>query len=94
MTKRLFRRLISIERKIFILALLQNHRGRYVRITEVNPTMKMAIAIPVSELAVVEEILYKMARAAEYLPDPTPDRDGWGDDSGTAELVAYGDEAR
>ena len=92
MTKRLFRRLISIKRKIYVLALLQNHRGRYVRITEISPLMKGAIAIPVSALIEVEGILYKMVRAAEYLPDPTPDGDEWGDDRQGAECVVYGDE--
>lgn len=59
----LHEQLVSIERKSYHLALLQNHRGRFARLTEYGNGKRVAVVIPCAGLPEVERILSAMIQA-------------------------------
>ncbi len=69
-TEFLFEKLIGIERKTYQLALMQNHRGRFARLTECGNDRRAAIVIPAGGLVDVARILDAMIQADTELPEP------------------------
>ncbi len=59
---------IQIERKTFLIALKQNPRGRFLRITEDVAGRRDTIIIPAPGLDDFKRIIEDMARAAAELP--------------------------
>jgi hypothetical protein len=63
---------IQIERKTFLLALKENPRGRFLRITEDVGGRRDTIIIPAPGLEEFSKLLEEMVQAAgENLPPPT-----------------------
>src|ERR1039457_302350 len=66
---------IQIERKTFVLALKENPRGRFLRITEDVGGRRDTIIIPAPGLADFTKLLDEMVKAAgENLPPPPPEQ--------------------
>ena len=63
---------IQIERKTFVLALKENPRGRFLRITEDVGGRRDTIIIPAPGLEDFKKILEDMVRAAAEMP-PKPE---------------------
>jgi hypothetical protein len=59
---------ISIERKLFVFALKENARGRFLRITEAGGSKRSCIIIPVPGLAEFSRLVNEMLKASEALP--------------------------
>ena len=59
---------IQIERKIFVLTLKENPRGRFLRITEDVGGRRDTIIIPSTGLAEFKKIVGDMVKAADELP--------------------------
>jgi len=59
---------VQIERKTFFFALIENHLGRFLRITEEVPERRNAIVVPASGLEDFGRILSEMASSANHLP--------------------------
>ena len=64
---------IQVERKLFILTLKENPRGRFLRITEEAGTKRNTIIIPITGLQDFQHVVNEMLKAAETLPAPSPD---------------------
>ena len=63
---------IQIERKSFILALKENPRGRFLRITEDIGTRHSTIIIPAPGLEDFRRVVEQLAQAAAQLPPKQP----------------------
>jgi hypothetical protein len=63
---------IQIERKTFIVALKENPRGRFLRITEDVGGRRDTIILPATGLADFKRIIDEMVRASEAAPSKTP----------------------
>ena len=63
---------IQIERKTFILALKENPRGRFLRITEDVGGRRDTIIIPAPGLEDFKKILDEMVKASAEIPVKTP----------------------
>ena len=63
---------IQIERKSFIVALKENPRGRFLRITEDVGGRRDTIILPATGLADFKRIIDEMLRASEATPSKTP----------------------
>ena len=61
---------IQIERKSFNIALKENPRGRFLRITEDTGGKRNTIIIPTTGLTDFSRVVSEMAKAAEALPEP------------------------
>ena len=59
---------INIERKLFVLALKENVRGRFLRITEDGGSKYNTVIVPVSGLGDFSRLLNEMLKASEELP--------------------------
>ena len=64
--------LIDIERKTFSIALKDNPRGRFLRITEKNGTRHATIIIPTTGLKEFQQVLAEMVQADIDLPQKNP----------------------
>jgi hypothetical protein len=71
----LFEKLIAVERKVYHIALCQNSRGRFARITEQGNGKRIAIVIPSPGLPEVERILSGMIQADAEAPAYTAQDD-------------------
>jgi len=67
MLKELF---IQIERKLFVLALKQNERGRFLRITEEMHDRHTTVIVPSTGLEDLHQALGEMIAASASLPPP------------------------
>jgi hypothetical protein len=63
---------IQIERKTFVLALKENPRGRFLRITEDVGGRRDTIIIPAPGLEEFSKLLEEMVKAAAETPPPAP----------------------
>jgi hypothetical protein len=63
---------IQIERKTFIVALKENPRGRFLRITEDVGGRRDTIILPATGLADFKRVVDEMVRASESTPSKTP----------------------
>lgn len=61
-------RLVEIERKTFSVALKDNPRGRFLRITEKNGTRHATIIVPATGLKEFQKVLADMVQAEAELP--------------------------
>jgi hypothetical protein len=64
---------IQIERKTFVLALKENPRGRFLRITEDVGGRRDTIIIPAPGLEDFRALLDEMVKASAETPPKTPD---------------------
>lgn len=62
---------LQVERKTFILALKENPRGRFLRITEDVGGRRDAIIIPAPGLRELARVVEALARVAEESPPPS-----------------------
>jgi hypothetical protein len=67
MLKELF---VQVERKLFVLALKQNERGRFLRLTEENNDRYTTLIIPSTGLEELHQALGEMIAASASLPPP------------------------
>ena len=67
MLKELF---VQVERKLFVLALKQNERGRFLRLTEETHDQNITVIIPSTGLQELHQALGEMITASESLPPP------------------------
>jgi hypothetical protein len=67
---------ISIERKLFLLALKENARGRFLRITEDGGSKHSTVIVPVSGLDDFSRLLNEMLTVSEGLPAKDVDSAG------------------
>ena len=67
---------IQIERKTFVLALKENARGRFLRITEDVGGRRDTIIIPAPGLEDFSKLLEEMVKAASETPPPAPSSEG------------------
>lgn len=63
---------LQVERKIFVFALKENVRGRFLRITEDVSGRRDTIIIPAPGLEDFRKILEDMVRASAEIPPKTP----------------------
>ena len=63
---------IQVERKFITLALKENPRGRFLRITEQVGTKRNSIIIPAIGLAELHKLLGEMVKASEEIPQKDP----------------------
>src|SRR3974390_3137694 len=63
---------VQIERKTFVLALKENSRGRFLRITEDVGGRRDTIIIPAPGLEDFKKLLEEMVQAANETPPPNP----------------------
>ena len=63
--------IVQIERKSFVLALMENPRGRFVRITELGGRQSPAIIVPTTGLKDFNQVLAGMVQAEAEIP-PKP----------------------
>ncbi len=63
---------LQIERKSFLVALKENPRGRFLRITEDVGGRRDTIILPATGLADFKRIIDEMVRASEATPSKTP----------------------
>ena len=63
---------IQIERKTFIVALKENPRGRFLRITEDVGGRRDTIILPATGLADFKRVIDEMVRASDEAPSKTP----------------------
>lgn len=64
--------LVDIERKTFAVALKDNPRGRFLRITEKNGTRHATIIIPSTGLKEFQQVLADMIQADADIPQKNP----------------------
>jgi hypothetical protein len=67
--------MVDIERKTFAVALKDNPRGRFLRITEKNGTRHATIIIPSTGLKEFQQVLAEMIQADADLPQKNPPQD-------------------
>jgi hypothetical protein len=67
MLKELF---VQVEHKLFVLALKQNERGRFLRLTEEAHTRQTTVIIPSTGLEDLHKALGEMIAASGSLPPP------------------------
>ena len=67
MLKELF---VQVERKLFVLALKQNERGRFLRLTEEANNRHTTVIIPSTGLQELHQALGEMIAASDSLPPP------------------------
>jgi hypothetical protein len=67
MLKELF---VQVERKLFVLALKQNERGRFLRLTEEANERHTTIIIPSTGLQELHQALGELIAASDSLPPP------------------------
>lgn len=60
--------IVEIERKTFAIALKENPRGRFLRITEKSGSRHTTIIIPSTGLKEFQQVLANMVEAADKLP--------------------------
>jgi hypothetical protein len=63
---------IQIERKLFVLTLKENPRGRFLRITEDVGGRRDTIIIPSTGLAEFKQLVDEMVKAADEIPPKSP----------------------
>src|SRR5215207_2298274 len=63
---------IQIERKSFIVALKENPRGRFLRITEDVGGRRDTIILPATGLGDFKRVIDEMVRASDDAPSKTP----------------------
>ena|ERR1700733_13474068 len=63
---------IQIERKLFVLTLKENPRGRFLRITEDVGGRRDTIIIPSTGLAEFKQLVDEMVKAADEIPQKNP----------------------
>lgn len=63
---------IQIERKTFVIALKENPRGRFLRITEDVGGRRDTIIIPSTGLADFKKVIDEMVRASDETPSKNP----------------------
>ncbi len=63
---------LQIERKIFVLTLKENPRGRFLRITEDVGGRRDTIIIPSTGLAEFQKLLEEMIKTSNALPEKNP----------------------
>src|SRR4026209_2208214 len=63
---------IQIERKTFVIALKENPRGRFLRITEDVGGRRDTIILPATGLGDFKRVIYEMGRAWESTPGKDP----------------------
>jgi hypothetical protein len=74
---------LQVERKFITVALKENPRGRFLRITEDGGGKRNAIIIPITGLDDFKRVINEMAQAAETMPAPKPaDEEEPGDNIG------------
>jgi len=61
---------LQVERKGFALALKENDRGRFLRISEITSAGHSTIIVPSTGLADFQRLLDEMIRASDTLPNP------------------------
>jgi PurA ssDNA and RNA-binding protein len=59
---------IQVERKTIILKLKQNHRGRFLRISEENNTKINSVIIPSTGLTEFKRLVEEMEKASSEMP--------------------------
>lgn len=59
---------IQIERKMFVLTLKENPRGRFLRISEENDSKRNSIIIPATGLADFKQLIGEMEKASNEIP--------------------------
>jgi len=67
MLKELF---VQVEHKLFVLALKQNERGRFLRLTEEANNRHTTVIIPSTGLQELHQALGEMIAASDSLPPP------------------------
>jgi hypothetical protein len=67
MLKELF---VQVERKLFVLALKQNERGRFLRLTEEASAKHTTVIIPSTGLQELHQALGELIAANDSLPPP------------------------
>lgn len=68
--------MVDIERKTFSIALKDNPRGRFLRITEQNGTRRATIIIPSTGLKEFQKILADMVKADGEIPQKNAPPEG------------------
>ena len=63
---------IQVERKTFVIALKENPRGRFLRITEDVGGRRDTIILPSTGLGEFKRVIDEMVRASEAAPIKTP----------------------
>ena len=63
---------VQIERKLFVLTLKENPRGRFLRITEDVGGRRDTIIIPSTGLEEFKQVLAEMVRASDEIPGKEP----------------------
>jgi hypothetical protein len=63
---------IQVERKFITVALKENPRGRFLRITEDAGGKRNAIIIPITGLDDFKRVINEMAKVADEMPTPQP----------------------
>jgi hypothetical protein len=61
---------VQVERKLFVLALKQNERGRFLRLTEEGHARQTTVIIPGTGLEDLHKALGEMIAASGSLPPP------------------------
>jgi hypothetical protein len=61
---------VQVERKLFVLALKQNERGRFLRLTEEANNRHTSLIIPSTGLQDLHQALGELITASESLPPP------------------------
>ena len=67
---------LQVERKFITVALKENPRGRFLRITEETGGKRNAIIIPITGLDDFKRVINEMAKAADQMPEPKPQPEG------------------
>lgn len=62
---------LQIERKTFVLALKENPRGRFLRITEELGGRRDSIIVPATGLGEFKRVIEEMARVSDETPPKT-----------------------
>jgi len=60
---------LQVERKLFVLTVKENPRGRFLRITEETTRTRNSIIVPESGLAEFAKVLAEMTSASEEMPE-------------------------
>ena len=63
---------LQIERKTFVLALKENPRGRFLRITEDVGGRRDSIIIPATGLPDLKRVIDELLRTSEETPEKSP----------------------
>lgn len=62
---------VEVERKLFVLELKQNERGRFLKVTEEVKGRHSVIIIPSTGLAELHQALGELVAASKALPPPS-----------------------